>query len=273
MAPVARRTRRGGRARRGACRRCRPDARGSVRTPSRRAGACRYDDRQRASRPAAVATRAVAVGAARSTARAQPACRARSRQERRRRWRRIAAGPSVVPANAGLRAPRRPCRRQLSRQRVAASAAAAVNAASRSPRCCSSSWSSLAATGRSSAAAHTAASALRRRNGQSPLELVSLRHERHGATLASPAWCAIRPAARGRPADRRRVPVRSAGRLHQQRTRRRRLHALAPGDESPFVIAVEAPSNVARYRVSFRTERASCRTSIGAARSRRADAP
>jgi hypothetical protein len=29
---------------------------------------------------------------------------------------------------------------------------------------------------------------------------------------------------------------------------------LAPGDESPFVIRVDAPTNVARYRVSFRTD-------------------
>jgi hypothetical protein len=29
---------------------------------------------------------------------------------------------------------------------------------------------------------------------------------------------------------------------------------LSPGDESPFVIDVEAPANVARYRVSFRNE-------------------
>ncbi len=29
---------------------------------------------------------------------------------------------------------------------------------------------------------------------------------------------------------------------------------LAPGDESPFVITLDAPSNVARYRVSFRNE-------------------
>jgi predicted nuclease with RNAse H fold len=29
---------------------------------------------------------------------------------------------------------------------------------------------------------------------------------------------------------------------------------LAPGDESPFVVAVDAPSSVARYRVSFRNE-------------------
>jgi hypothetical protein len=30
---------------------------------------------------------------------------------------------------------------------------------------------------------------------------------------------------------------------------------LAPGDESPFVISVEAPGSVARYRVSFRNDR------------------
>jgi hypothetical protein len=29
---------------------------------------------------------------------------------------------------------------------------------------------------------------------------------------------------------------------------------LAPGDESPFVIAVDAPPTVARYRVSFRND-------------------
>jgi hypothetical protein len=29
---------------------------------------------------------------------------------------------------------------------------------------------------------------------------------------------------------------------------------LAPGDESPFVISIDAPATVARYRVSFRTQ-------------------
>ena len=50
---------------------------------------------------------------------------------------------------------------------------------------------------------------------QSPLELVSLRHERHGATLAVTGL--VRNPVGGtrrRAADRRRVPVRSAGRLH-----------------------------------------------------------
>ena len=29
---------------------------------------------------------------------------------------------------------------------------------------------------------------------------------------------------------------------------------IAAGDESPFVVALDAPQNVARYRVSFRTD-------------------
>jgi hypothetical protein len=29
---------------------------------------------------------------------------------------------------------------------------------------------------------------------------------------------------------------------------------LGAGDESPFVVSLDAPTNVARYRVSFRTE-------------------
>ena len=29
---------------------------------------------------------------------------------------------------------------------------------------------------------------------------------------------------------------------------------LAGGDESPFVVSLDAPANVARYRVSFRTD-------------------
>ena len=32
------------------------------------------------------------------------------------------------------------------------------------------------------------------------------------------------------------------------------FRSLSPGDESPFVLAVDAPGNVARYRVSFRTD-------------------
>jgi hypothetical protein len=29
---------------------------------------------------------------------------------------------------------------------------------------------------------------------------------------------------------------------------------LAPGDETPFVVSIDAPDTVARYRVSFRTD-------------------
>ena len=88
-----------------------------------------------------------------------------------------------------------------------------------------------------------------------PLELVSLRHERHGSRLSLAGL--VRNPGAGAPVDGLTTVVFlfdaqggfiTSGRAGVDFTR------IAPGDESPFVITVEAPPNVARYRVSFRTD-------------------
>jgi hypothetical protein len=90
--------------------------------------------------------------------------------------------------------------------------------------------------------------------GVRPLELVSMRHQREGTTLTvsglvhNPAGGA---AVNGVTAvvfafDRNGGFV-ASGRAPLE------FGALAPGDESPFVVAVPNVSDVARYRVSFRT--------------------
>ena len=88
-----------------------------------------------------------------------------------------------------------------------------------------------------------------------PLELVSLRHERHGSRLSLAGL--VRNPSAGIPVDGLTTVVFlfdaqggfiTSGRAGVDFKR------IAPGDESPFVITVEAPPNVARYRVSFRTD-------------------
>jgi hypothetical protein len=88
-----------------------------------------------------------------------------------------------------------------------------------------------------------------------PLELISLRHERRGAKLEL-SGLVRNPAAGAAVEDLNAVVFLfdaqggfiSSGRVGVDFKR------LAPGDESPFVITMDAPSNVARYRVSFRTD-------------------
>lgn len=89
-----------------------------------------------------------------------------------------------------------------------------------------------------------------------PLELLSLRHERRGGRLAVTGL--VRNPTGGSAVDRLAAVVFlfdqqgsfiTSARAHVDFLR------LAPGDESPFVVDVDAPSTVARYRVSFRTER------------------
>jgi hypothetical protein len=89
----------------------------------------------------------------------------------------------------------------------------------------------------------------------SPLELVSLRHERRGGTLAITGL--VRNPGNGAPVDKLTAVaflfdpqggLITSARADVDFTR------LGPGDESPFVIALDAPSNVARYRVSFRND-------------------
>ncbi len=90
---------------------------------------------------------------------------------------------------------------------------------------------------------------------QSPLELVSLRHDRRGPRLDVTGL--VRNPVAGGPVDKLAAVVFlfdpqgafvTSARADIDYTR------LVPGDESPFVISVEAPANVSRYRVSFRND-------------------
>jgi hypothetical protein len=88
-----------------------------------------------------------------------------------------------------------------------------------------------------------------------PLELMSLRHERVGTRLSLSGL--VRNPAAGAPIDSLNAVVflfdAQGGFITSARTGVD-FKRLAPGDESPFVITMDAPANVARYRVSFRTE-------------------
>jgi hypothetical protein len=88
-----------------------------------------------------------------------------------------------------------------------------------------------------------------------PLELISLRHERRGSKLELSGL--VRNPSAGASVEGLNAVVFlfdahggfiSSGRVGVDFKR------LAPGDESPFVITMDAPSHVARYRVSFRTD-------------------
>ena len=99
-----------------------------------------------------------------------------------------------------------------------------------------------------SAAATTASRA------ESPLELISLRHERRNAGLAITGL--VRNPSRGAAVDNVDAVVflfDQQGRFVTSARAAVDYKTLTPGDESPFVISLDAESNVARYRVSFRT--------------------
>ena len=89
----------------------------------------------------------------------------------------------------------------------------------------------------------------------SPLELISLRHERRGPRLAVTGL--VRNPGAGAPVDKLAAVVflfdQQGGFISSARANVDFLK-LAPGDESPFVIATDAPNTVARYRVSFRND-------------------
>jgi hypothetical protein len=89
----------------------------------------------------------------------------------------------------------------------------------------------------------------------SPLELVSLRHERSGGRLAVTGL--VRNPVAGAGIEKLAAVVflfdQEGGFLTSARANVD-FTRLAPGDESPFVINVDAPGKVARYRVSFRNE-------------------
>lgn len=88
-----------------------------------------------------------------------------------------------------------------------------------------------------------------------PLELLSLRHEREGVTLSVAGLVRNPPAASGIEGVSAVVFL-----FDQQGTFVTSARApidfvkLTSGDESPFVVKVQAPQSVARYRVSFRTD-------------------
>jgi hypothetical protein len=87
------------------------------------------------------------------------------------------------------------------------------------------------------------------------LELVSLRHERRGAKLDVTGL--VRNPVSGGSLEKLTAVVflfdRQGGFLTSARANVDYL-SLVPGDESPFVISMDAPASVARYRVSFRND-------------------
>jgi hypothetical protein len=88
-----------------------------------------------------------------------------------------------------------------------------------------------------------------------PLELISLSHQRQNDKLAVSGL--VRNPAAGKPIDKLSAVVflfdRSGTFVSSSRANVDFLK-LGAGDESPFVVSLEAPATVARYRVSFRTD-------------------
>jgi hypothetical protein len=88
-----------------------------------------------------------------------------------------------------------------------------------------------------------------------PLELISLRHERQGTKLALSGL--VRNPSAGALVEGLNAVVflfdAQGGFINSARVGVD-FKRLAAGDESPFVVTMDAPSNVARYRVSFRTD-------------------
>ena len=89
----------------------------------------------------------------------------------------------------------------------------------------------------------------------SPLELVSLRHERKNEKLAVSGL--VRNPANGKPVTRLSAVVflfdKQGAFVTSAKTEVDFLK-LGAGDESPFVVSLDAPTTVTRYRVSFRTD-------------------
>jgi hypothetical protein len=88
-----------------------------------------------------------------------------------------------------------------------------------------------------------------------PLELISLRHEREKGALSIAGL--VRNPNGGRPVEKLDAVVflfNSQGEFVTSSRAGVDFTQLQPGDESPFVIRVNAPASVARYRVSFRTD-------------------
>lgn len=89
----------------------------------------------------------------------------------------------------------------------------------------------------------------------SPLELVSLSHARQNEKLAVSGL--VRNPVAGKPVEKLSAVVFLFDRMGTFVTSSR-AHVdflkLGAGDESPFVVSLEAPATVSRYRVSFRTD-------------------
>jgi hypothetical protein len=89
----------------------------------------------------------------------------------------------------------------------------------------------------------------------SPLELVSLSHARQNEKLAVSGL--VRNPVQGQPVEKLSAVVflfdRTGTFISSSRANVDFLK-LGAGDESPFVVSLEAPATVARYRVSFRTD-------------------
>ena len=89
----------------------------------------------------------------------------------------------------------------------------------------------------------------------SPLELVSLRHDRKSEKLAVSGL--VRNPAAGKPVERLSAVVFLFDRQGAFVTSAKAdvdFLKLGAGDESPFVVSLDAPATVTRYRVSFRTD-------------------
>ena len=88
-----------------------------------------------------------------------------------------------------------------------------------------------------------------------PLELVSLSHARQNEKLAVSGL--VRNPANGNPVERLSAVVFLFDRMGTFVTSSR-AHVdflkLGAGDETPFVVSIDAPPTVSRYRVSFRTD-------------------
>ena len=89
----------------------------------------------------------------------------------------------------------------------------------------------------------------------SPLELVSLTHARQNQKLAVSGL--VRNPVDGKPVERLSAVVFLFDRMGTFVASSRAnvdFLKLGAGDESPFVVSLDAPATVARYRVSFRTD-------------------
>lgn len=88
-----------------------------------------------------------------------------------------------------------------------------------------------------------------------PLELVSLSHAREDRTLAVSGL--VRNPVAGKPVEKLSAVVflfDRAGTFVTSSRAQVDFLKLGSGDESPFVVSIDAPESVARYRVSFRTD-------------------